>query len=241
MSIRAIIFDIYGTILEVGIPPHDAEMRWQCLCREILHIEPPISYRNFSIESNKEISRLHVIANAKGILWPEVQWPSVVVEIIPAVAQLSNEQQKEFFFRQIQILHTIRMSSETADLLRWLKEREYLLGIASNAQAYTLRELQESLACQGLGMDLFKRELCFWSFEHGFSKPDPHVFQILTARLAIQGICPAEILMVGDRLDNDITPAKVHGWQTWHVSKQEDKNWNGLREYIKKSESEVLT
>jgi FMN phosphatase YigB (HAD superfamily) len=24
--------------------------------------------------------------------------------------------------------------------------------------------------------------------------------------------------MVGDRLDNDIEPAKVHGWQTWHLS-----------------------
>ena len=93
-----------------------------------------------------------------------------------------------------------------------------LLGIASNAQAYTLRELHEALVTHRLGMDLFERDLCFWSFEHGFSKPDPHVFQILTARLAARGISPSDTLMVGNRLDSDIAPAKAHGWQTWQLS-----------------------
>jgi FMN phosphatase YigB (HAD superfamily) len=78
--------------------------------------------------------------------------------------------------------------------------------------------LEEALVIYGLGMDLFERDFCFWSFEHGFSKPDPHVFQILTARLAALGISARETLMIGDRLDNDIEPAKVHGWQTWHLS-----------------------
>jgi FMN phosphatase YigB (HAD superfamily) len=66
-------------------------------------------------------------------------------------------------------------------------------------------------------MDLFEPDLCFWSFEHGFSKPDPHVFQILTARMAAQGMQPQEVLMVGDRADNDIEPAQAFGWQTWQL------------------------
>ena len=43
------------------------------------------------------------------------------------------------------------MTAETAAALRWLKERRCLLGIASNAQAYTLRELQEALAAARTG------------------------------------------------------------------------------------------
>jgi putative hydrolase of the HAD superfamily len=109
-----------------------------------------------------------------------------------------------------------------------------LLGIASNAQANTLRELKESLAAHALGIDLFEPDLCFWSFEHGFSKPDPHVFQTLTARLAALGISPRDTLMVGDRLDNDIEPVRACGWQMWQLtaSPAEDGrisgNWNQL-------------
>jgi putative hydrolase of the HAD superfamily len=175
----------------------------------------------------------HEAARARGIPWPEVHWPSVVTEIVPELAQLPRQDQDEFLFRQIQTGHTTRMTGETAATLRWLKERQCLVGIASNAQAYTLRELQEALVTHGLGMDLFERDLCFWSFEHGFSKPDPHVFQILTARLATRGIHPAEVLLVGDRLDNDIEPAKVHGWQTWRLGPQADGDWAGLRETLR--------
>lgn len=53
MNIRAIIFDLYGTLLEVGPPPPDADARWQSLCRDMLHLEPPFSRLNFSIAASK--------------------------------------------------------------------------------------------------------------------------------------------------------------------------------------------
>jgi FMN phosphatase YigB (HAD superfamily) len=83
---------------------------------------------------------------------------------------------------------------------------------------------------------MFDRELRFWSFENGFSKPDPHVFRILTARLEARGISPAETLMVGDRLDNDIEPAKAQGWQTWQLTARKTHNaagnWRDLAAWI---------
>jgi FMN phosphatase YigB (HAD superfamily) len=218
LNIRAVIFDIYGTLLEVGPPPPDADSRWLRLWRDVLHIEPSLSRLEFSIASSKVIARHHEDARARGIPWPEIYWPSVVTEIVPELAQLPCHSQEEFLLRQIQTGHTTRMTAETANSVRWLKEHQCLLGIASNAQAYTVRELCEALATHKLGTDLFEPDLRFWSFEHGFSKPDPHVFQILTARLVARGISPRETLMVGDRLDNDIAPAKAHGWQTWHLS-----------------------
>ncbi len=217
VSIQAVIFDLYGTLLEVGPPPADAEDRWQQLCRDMLGTDAPLTRLGFSVAWSRVIAREHAAARARGILWPEVHWPSVVTELLPELARLSGPDQAEFLFRQIQTGHTTRITSATAAALRWLKERSVLFGIASNAQAYTLRELEDALSAHALGLDLFERGLCFWSFEHGFSKPDPHVFQILTARLAALGVAPHEILMVGDRLDNDIEPAKAHGWLTWQL------------------------
>jgi putative hydrolase of the HAD superfamily len=233
MNIRAVIFDIYGTLMEVGPATPDPELCWQRLCRDMLHIEPHLSRLDFSVATGQVISRHHEAARARGIPWPEVHWPSVVAEVLPELAQLPRHDQEEFLFRQIQTGHTTRMTSETAATLRWLKERPCLLGIASNAQAYTLRELQEALGNHGLGMDFFRPELCFWSFEHGFSKPDPHVFQTLTARLARLGISPHETLMVGDRLDNDINPAQAHGWRTWQLGAEAERDLAGLREVLR--------
>lgn len=228
MNARALIFDIYGTLLEVGPPPADADARWQDVFRTMLRIEPPCSRLEFSIASSQVIARRHEAARRRGISWPEVYWPAVVAEVLPGFSQLSRPEQDEFVFRQIQTGHTTRLTSDTASALRWLKEQPRLLGIASNAQAYTLRELQEALAAHGLGLGAFERDLCFWSFEHGFSKPDPHVFQILTIRLAARGIASGETLMIGDRLDNDIEPARAHGWQTWQSEGVRNGAWPGL-------------
>ena len=228
MNIRAVIFDLYGTLLEVGTCPPDADARWHRLCRDLLRIEPRLSRLEFSVATSQVIARHHQHARARGIRWPEVHWPAVVAEVLPELVRLPRREQEEFLFRQIQTGHTAHVTAETAAGLRWLKERPSLLGIASNAQAYTVRELTEALAAHGLGMDLFERDLCFWSFEHGFSKPDPHVFQLLTVRLAAHGVSPPEILMVGDRLDNDIEPAKAHGWQTWRWGPAADADWARL-------------
>ena len=232
MNIRAVIFDVYGTLLDVGPPPSDADARWQRLCRDLLGAEPRLSRAQFSVASSQAIARHHQAAQARGIPWPEVHWPSIVAEVMPELVRLPPRDQEEFLFHQIQTGHATRMTAETAAALSWLKDRPSLLGIASNAQAYTLRELREALATHALGMDLFERHLCFWSFEHGFSKPDPHVFQILNARLAALGISPAATLIVGDRLDNDIEPAQAHGWRTWQFGLAADGDWAGMRDTL---------
>jgi FMN phosphatase YigB (HAD superfamily) len=228
VRLRAAIFDVYGTLLEVGPPPADAEARWLRLGRELLGRSPRLSRLEFAISASRVIAQHHEATRARGIARPEVHWPTVVLEVLPELARLSSDQQREFVFRQMQAGHTTRLSAQTADLLRLLRERPCLLGIASNAQSYTLRELEEALAPHGLALDLFERDLCFWSFDHGFSKPDPHVFQILSARLAARGIAPAETLMIGDRLDNDIQPARAHGWQAWQRVPAAKGGWDGL-------------
>jgi len=218
MNIKAAIVDVYGTLLEVGPAPPHAEQLWHDLWVEMFGRAPELSRLVFSVACNRAMASHHATARARGIVYPEVNWPLVVAEVLPKFAALAPAAQDEFLWRQIRTGHTTAMTAETAEGLRRLKSHGCVLGIASNAQAYTLGELGHHLHKHGLGLDLFEPDLTFWSYQHGFSKPDPHVFQLLTTRLALRGISEGQTLMIGDRLDNDIEPARAHGWQTWQLS-----------------------
>ncbi|MDI1249445.1 MAG: HAD family hydrolase [Lacunisphaera sp.] len=229
MNCRAVIFDIYQTLLDVGPPPADAETRWAALWHDLLGREPRLDLAGFAGGCREAIARDHAAAKAAGVPFPEVYWPEIVREVVPEVAALDATSQAEFAYRQTGLWHTVRLNPAAADTLRDLQQRGLLLGIASNAQPYTLRELDEALATAGLSATMFTPALTFWSFAHGFSKPDPHVFRLLTARLRALGVAPAETLMVGDRLDNDIEPARDQGWQTWQITPRTTDSWGRLR------------
>ncbi len=217
MKIRAVICDVYQTLLEVGPPPADAGARWTALWRQTFGTAPALSPQEFSSACTRVIAREHAAARARGIAHPEVWWPAVVGEVIPALRSLPPGAQADFLFAHMQLSRSLRLMSGAAAGLRRLAHTGCLLGLASNAQAYTWRELDAALAGAGLSRALFEPDLCFWSCQHGFSKPDPHVFCLLSARLAARGVGPTETLMVGDREDNDLIPARAHGWQTWRL------------------------
>lgn len=233
MNVRAILFDIYGTLLEVGPPPVDAEALWESLWQDQLKTNPRLSLADFAATCDRIIAREHAAARAQGIAYPEVFWPYVACEAVPELTPLSDTERDDFLFRQAQIWHTVRLMPGADDLLHWLCREDVHLGIVSNAQPYTLRELDVALAGAGLSRDIFTPLLCFWSFAYGFSKPDPHVFRLLTARLRAEGIPPAETVLVGDRMDNDIEPAEAHDWRTWLLASPGDGtnsgDWMGLR------------
>jgi len=217
MKIRAAIFDVYHTLLEVGPPPLDAAERWEFLWQDTLADAARLSLEEFAAECAKRIEREHATARAVGVAFPEIHWPSVAREVLPELAHLDAGHCDEFLYRHAQLQRTVRLMPGAAEALGVLGRCGILCGIVSNAQPYTLRELDAALVAARLSRAVFDPELSFWSFASGFSKPDPHVFRLLGARLRGRGICPEETLMVGDRLDNDIEPARAQGWQTWRL------------------------
>ena len=236
MKIRAVIFDVYGTLMQVGPPPSNADLLWRALFQETFAAEPPLGRLEFSVACNRAITMRHTAARARGIPYPEIFWPSIVAEVLPGFVRLDASAQAEFVFRQIQIGRTIGIYPGAPQTLRWLVDKRCLLGIASNAQAYTFRELEIALASGGLGFNIFDSDLSYWSFQNGYSKPDPHGYQMIRIRLEARGISPNETLMVGDRLDNDIEPAQLQGFQTWHLNpsspEKQSGNWEKLREFL---------
>jgi len=95
---------------------------------------------------------------------------------------------------------------DAADTVKALAKR-LKLGVIANQPAGT----EERLVKHGI-RDYF--DLVFSSTEQGVAKPDPRIFE-LAARAT--GVEPAQIVMVGDRLDNDIRPAKASGWRTVRI------------------------
>jgi putative hydrolase of the HAD superfamily len=142
-----------------------------------------------------------------------VDWPSVFRRAFKPARSIEAQTLSDFIYHHAALVHSVGPMPGAKAILRRCREAGIVCGIASNAQAYTLRELREALAPEGLGF--FDSRLVFWSFENGFSKPDPHVFQILAARLAGLGIAPEETLVIGDREDNDLRPAQALGFQTF--------------------------
>ncbi len=90
------------------------------------------------------------------------------------------------------------------EVLAWLHGRGLRLGLAANQPHATLAVLDD----HGIGQYFHHREV---SGTHGFRKPDLRLFLRCCEDL---GVAPEECIMVGDRIDNDIAPARVLGMRT---------------------------
>jgi HAD superfamily hydrolase (TIGR01549 family) len=101
-------------------------------------------------------------------------------------------------------LEVFQLRPGIGDLLRKLRKPGVALGIVANQPESMFERLERA----GIG-DLFAyRGL---SGASGVRKPDPRAF---TSAAAALGVAPAECIMVGDRIDNDIIPAKALGMAT---------------------------
>jgi HAD superfamily hydrolase (TIGR01549 family) len=88
---------------------------------------------------------------------------------------------------------------DVRDCIATLKRDGFFVGIAGNQTARAGRLLGEL----NLGVDLIAT-----SDDWGAEKPTPAFFDKLISSV---GLAPAEIAYVGDRLDNDIRPARAAG------------------------------
>lgn len=144
---------------------------------------------------------------------------------------------KEEFYRQMEYFVSVNMLpyKDTVkkfglEKVRWLKELEklypeskevlqalhgrYKLGIIANQSAGT----EERLVQFGI-RDYF--DVVVASAEAGVAKPDKRIFELA---LSQAGCSAREACMVGDRLDNDITPAAEMGMSTVWVR----QGWFGM-------------
>jgi HAD superfamily hydrolase (TIGR01549 family) len=95
---------------------------------------------------------------------------------------------------------------DTAEILERLHGL-YSIGIIANQSFGTEKRLRN----HGL---LGFIDLCLSSAEIGIEKPDPEIFLMALEKAECK---PENAVMIGDRLDNDIYPAKKMGFKTVHI------------------------
>jgi HAD superfamily hydrolase (TIGR01549 family) len=108
-----------------------------------------------------------------------------------------------------------------AEVIEALKQRGLILGLCANQPLAAL----ERLARAGIGHHFANDGI---SAVLGYRKPDIRLFLRVCEDLQVD---PTECIMVGDRIDNDIVPAKLLGMRTVLIRtgrhiKQQPRSWD---------------
>ena len=120
-----------------------------------------------------------------------------------------------------------RLYADTKDCLKKLS-RTYKIGVIANQLLGTSERLEN------LGIRKYI-DLVIASAEEGVSKPDRRIFEIALERSRCK---PENAVMIGDRIDNDIVPAKQLGMKTIWVKQGFGSLWKITNE-IEKADVEI--
>jgi len=195
MTIRAVLIDVGGPILD-----EDHEYAaWDSFLVELLAQEGIPT-------GEEELSRLVLAAtrrcarNPRSFLLWELCRPDV------ARFRRLRDAFREFQRRHLAEHYVPRLRPGAKEALEELSER-YTLALAGNQPAWIKGCLEDA----GV-LGLFRWQLV--SEEMGVAKPDMLFFHMILDGL---GVSPKEAVMVGDRLDHDILPARLLGMYTVRV------------------------
>lgn len=123
-----------------------------------------------------------------------------------------------------------------AHVLEALHHRGLILGLAANQPLAIL----ERLARTGVGHYFANEGI---SGVYGLRKPDVRLFVRVCEDL---GVDPTECIMVGDRIDNDIVPAKLLGMRTVLIRTgrhraQQPRSWDEIPDFEVTDAAGILT
>lgn len=184
MSPRAVLFDIYGTLLSSAAGE--------------LHPDPAL---------RDLIAKAHTDSPHP---FPEIDIREIHSALQP---ELAPDEIEAFAIAHEERANPVTPMPGAAETLRHLAVKGIPLGLISNAQFYTVPILEEALGATltELGID---PDLCCFSYIERRAKPDPFLFEIIREKLARRGIQPCEALYVGNDVRNDIDPARATGFRT---------------------------
>ncbi|MDR2436093.1 MAG: HAD family hydrolase [Puniceicoccales bacterium] len=225
-GVRAVIFDIYGTLLISNVGSNsmsdtsvenDEAIREALIASDFEVLEPEVKLS----EQYVECIRVHYdIRRSEGILYPEINigdvWQDYLNELF--TQGVIDGDLTERSIKRVILNHEFRVNpvwprKGTLEFLRSLQDNDICSGIISTAQFYTKLAL-ETLYQNSLDTLGFKKQICVWSFEHWHVKPSDVLFEACIAGLNNLGIEPSEVLYVGNDMRNDIVPAHKFGFKT---------------------------
>jgi putative hydrolase of the HAD superfamily len=232
-DIRAVIFDIYGTLLvSTSGDIDEAEFSSQHVLTALdecgidaCRIPPEDLAGQMLDEYRAQIHRIHAEKHRAGIPWPEIDIREVWQDVFTMFRSslVLPEDPVNYDTSLFSILFESFSNPVCAmpglhETITRLHASGIPLGLISNAQFYTPIILEYFLTGRfddsGI-VSYFDTSLCAYSYMHGRAKPDIMLFEACAQRLHdIHGINAASALYVGNDMLKDILPAHETGFNT---------------------------
>lgn len=224
-GIRAVLFDVYGTLLisdsgDVGTASEFSRGDAFAEALAAVGIETSVDGEQGVVCLLEAIHDQQAKARDKGVEFPEVDICAVwqrTLQRLDELGELTGDSAGADVHR-LALEYECRTNPvwpmpQAADCLQQLREHGLDLGIVSNAQFFT-PELFEPLLGGGLDELGFDSELCFYSYRFGQAKPGTFLFERALEALAARGVSAREVLYIGNDMLNDVRPAAAVGFHT---------------------------
>lgn len=218
-NIRAVIFDIYGTLVISGtgdISIAEKVDREEVL-RDILKVTGSSIPADCSVSDifYDLIKKDHQDSKARGATYPEVDileiWGHLLTKL--GLAPLDDNTLADTAIKFECAVNPVWPMPGLESVLESLRKRGLPLGIVSNAQFYTPIML-ENFTGKRLGALGFQEDLSVWSYKERLGKPSVELFEKLNRSLSSIGLHPEQALYVGNDMLNDIWTASQAGLKT---------------------------
>jgi putative hydrolase of the HAD superfamily len=225
-GIKAVYFDVYGTILISGTEP----MMRKDGNRELVLLEE--TFKEFGLDHTQMILKRvimllhnlieesHLEKKAKGVDHPEVDIINIWVKIMESlvkegrISPFPEEGIPELLTDFVVRYDDPWLMPYTLEVIKNLQNNGAEIGIISNSQFYTPLTL-EALTEESMAELGFKEKSCFWSYSEEVAKPSLEFYRrarkYITGELEIES---SEVLFVGNDMLNDIYPAHKAGFKT---------------------------
>ena len=215
-GIRAVIFDIYGTLFVSAAGEIGASAESPGPAAPPERLERLAGEHNCTAAYLRDYFRTAVLERHEA-LRAKTAYPELRVEELWEQFLLRQGKQgrgaRELALRYELAVNPAWPMPAAAQTLARLRDRGLTLGIVSNAQFFTplLFEAFFGVPPETLGFD---SGLLTYSYEMGEAKPSPKLFAPASRRLAALGLKPENALYVGNDMLNDISAATRAGFKT---------------------------
>ena len=225
-KVKAVIFDLYGTLLisgsgdvgtamTAGSSEAFSEALHRCGLSDVpSEISIMIKDRFFNLisETHKQMKNIGYEYPEIDIvtIWSEIIKTSELIHLIPELKTISPDTVAAAYESTVNPVYPM---PGTKTLLNYLSTNSYKMGIISNAQFYTPLIFENFFhgGFDGLGFD---KKLCLFSYIERRSKPDMFLFDKLSASLSDYDIKPQEVVFIGNDMLKDIMPSVKAGYKT---------------------------
>jgi len=216
MTLKAVLFDLYGTLVNIKTDEHDPEVYRtlsQFLAYNRVYVEPDELYRSY-------MGKIKIQLSKSRLEFPDIDALKIFTTIVHEYGAGRMETRLPLYTARLFRGLTRKVFDPFPGIYPMLERlrEQYPMALVSDAQrCYTEPEIEL------LKLSRFFEHV-FLSSDYGFRKPEPRYFQ---SALKALGVKPSEAVYVGDNPYRDLWGAKRAGMKMVLV-RSDEREYEGF-------------